>query len=193
MLTHPAFKHSKFVCLSSVDKTTYLSFKLRDYFHKKNYYQPDAANGLSHTFFDNQVCVSDFYDEIHDLLKEKFCIPRKNFVEDKITLNDTLKRLLKQHDLEKSFRSCFDTFVSPVFEKLVVEACQKKHAEALRVSEEMKKMKEQEQIKLELLNKEKREKEEKEKKIVDFKKMVLEMGTEWEEEEEEDTSVLVTA
>lgn len=193
MLSHPAFKHSKFVCLSSADQTIYLCYKLKDYFHKHNDYQPDAANGISHTFYTNQVSISDFYDEIKGLLGDRISTSRKHFIEGNIRLSEPLKRIMKQYDLDKMFRSCFDTFVSPVFEQLKIKAHEKKHAEALRVSEEIKQMKEQEQIKLDLLNIQKQEKEEKEKKIADFKNMVLEMGAEWEDEEEEEETVLLTA
>ena len=189
IFSHPVFKHSKFVCLTTSEKTSYLCYKLKDYFNQCDHYQVDSANGFSQTFYTNQVCVSDFYDEVTKVLSPQFNIPRKLFMESTIRLSDQLKRLLKVHDLEKSFRSCFETYIAPIYGVLKKEALEKKHAEANRVAEHLLYLKEQENIKQNLLNIQKIEKEEKEKqqkeqeqKLLNFKNMVLEIGNEWDEE-----------
>lgn len=182
IFTHPVFKHSKFVCLSHSDQTNYLMFKTKHYFNSKNRYAPDTT-GHSQVIWNNQVSVNDFYNEITALFSDKYTFTHKTFVsENAIRLGDTLRRLLKIHDLEKSFGSCFDTFLSPIYDKLKKEALEKKHAEALRVSLHLQMEKEQEMAK----QQEKLVEKEKQKKIDDFKKMVLDMGAEWEEEEEEE-------
>lgn len=182
IFTHPLFKHPKFICLKPVEQTSYLSFKLRDYFDLSDRYQPDV-NGQSLTFYTNQVSVSDFYDEVNKIFSPKFNIPRKSFIEGNVRLiSEPLRRLFKMYDLEKSFRSCFENYISPIYGKLKQEALEKKHAEAVRVSEHLKYLKEQEKIKQDLFNMKKKEQEEREQKIIDFKKMVLVIGNEWEDE-----------
>jgi hypothetical protein len=180
ILTHPAFKNSKFLSLSSNDKSLYLSFKLKDYFNTHNKYSPDQS-GHSQLIWTNQVSINDFYNEIANILSDRYTlITHKQFVtENGIHMNDTIKRLLKMRDVDKIFNFCFDAHISPIFEKLRKEAFEKKHAEAKRAAEMLKNLKEQEELKQKEINIEKEKKE----KQDNFKKMVLELGAEWEEDE----------
>jgi hypothetical protein len=177
---HPVFKHSKFVCLSTQDKTTYLSYKLQNYFNSKNKFCPDA-NGMSTKIYTHQVCITDFYNDVSKLFTSSYkLVEHKQFVGQQIKMNEPLKRLLKCYDLEKAFEKCFETFVFPIFSKLKTEIDNKKQLEILRV-EENKKMLEIQQKKI---IEEKNAEKEKEIKLSNFKASVLALGAEWEEEEE---------
>ena len=180
ILTHSAFKNSKFLSLENNDKSLYLSFKLKDYFNTHNKFSPDQT-GHSQVIWSNQVSINDFYNEIVDIFGDRYTlISHKQFVTDNgIRINDTIKRLLKMHDVDKMFNFCLDAYISPIFEKLRKEAHEKKHAEAKRNSEILKNIKEQEELKQKEINMEKEKKE----KYNDFKKMVLELGAEWEDDE----------
>jgi len=181
MFAHPVFKNPKFTSLSPADKTTYLSFKLHDYFHSKNNFCADA-NGISTKIYSHSVCIQDFYNDVFDLFESSYkLVEYKQFVGKNIRLNDTLKRLLKQHDLEHSFRSCFETFIAPIFSKLKSEVDAKKQFEIERVAEYKKSLEKQQQVFIEQKNAEK----EKELKIANFKASVLALGAEWEDEENE--------
>ena len=180
--THPVFKNPKFTSLSQTDKTVYLSFKLHDYFQSKNNFCVDA-NGISTKIYSNNVCIRNFYNDVSKLFESSSykLVDHTQFVGKNIRLNDTLKRLLKQHDLEHSFRSCFETFIAPIFSKLKNEIDAKKQLEIERVAEYKKSLEKQQQLVLEQKNTEK----EKELKIANFKASVLALGAEWEEEENE--------
>jgi hypothetical protein len=180
MFSDAAFKNSKFLSLSSNDKNLYLSFKLKTYFNSHNNFAPDQ-NGYTQVIWTNQVSINDFYNEITTLFSSRYnLIPHKQFITNNgIRMNDNIKRLLKMHDVEKLFNSCFDLYVSPIFEKLLREAYEKKHAEAKRQSEYLKKIKEQEELK----QKEKNIEKEKIEKLDNLRKKVLELGAQWEEDE----------
>jgi hypothetical protein len=180
--THPAFKNPKFTSLSQADKTTYLSFKLHDYFHSKNNFSADA-NGISTKIYSHNVCIHDFYNNVSTLFEPSSykLVDHKQFVGKNVRLNDSLKRLLKQRDLEQSFRSCFETFIAPIFSKLKSEVDAKKQLELQRVAEYKKTLEKQQQTVLEEKNAEK----EKELKMANFKASVLALGAEWEEDENE--------
>ena len=178
---HPVFKNPKFNSLHLSDKTIYLSFKLQNYFQCKNNFCADA-NGISTKVYSHNVPIHDFYHEVSKLFESSYTlVDCKQFVGKSIRINDTLKKLLKQRDLENSFRSCFETFVDPIFATLKNEIDAKKQLENERVAEYKQSLEKQEQIVVEQKNAEK----EKELKIANFKASVLALGAEWEEEEEE--------
>jgi len=180
MLNHHAFKHSKFICLSQTDKNTYLSFKLQDYFKTKNNFCPDAT-GMSHKIYSHQVCMSDFYNQVVSLVEPYKLVDHNQFVGKPIRINDTLKRLLKQHDLEHAFRSCFESFVFPIFSKLKEETDAKKKEEILRVEEYKKRMEEKEKQEQEMKMAEKMAEKEKELKMANLRASVLAMGAEFDD------------
>lgn len=182
MFSDAAFKNSKFLSLSSNDKNLYLSFKLKNYFNSHNNFAPDQ-NGFTQVIWTNQVSINDFYYEVNNLFSSRYnLIPHKQFINiNGIRINDNIKRLLKMHDVEKLFNTCFNIYIYPIFEKLMREAYEKKHAEAKRQSENLKKLKEQEELKQKEINIEKQKKE----KLDNFRKKVLELGAQWEEEESE--------
>ena len=176
----PVFKNSKFTCLSNGDKTSYLSYKLQNYFHSKNNFCADA-NGISTKIYSHNVCIQDFYYDVLELF-ESSCyklVDCKSFVGKPIRINDSLKRLLKHRDLENGFKSCFEEFVAPIFSKLKSETDAKKQLEIDRVAEHKQLLEKQQQMSFEQKNAEK----DKELKILNFKASVLALGAEWEEEE----------
>jgi hypothetical protein len=187
-LSDAAFKNSKFLSLSSNDKNLYISFKLKDYFNSHNNFAPDQSGHLQ-VIWTNQVSILDFYNEVSILLSDRYTlISHKQFVTNNgIRINDNIKRILKMRDVEKLFNYCFEVYISPIFEKLRKEASEKKHAEAKRNSDCLKIIKEQEELKQkeqeELKQKEINTEKEKKDKYDNFKKMVLELGSEWEEDE----------
>jgi hypothetical protein len=177
---HPVFKNPKFNSLNSSDKTVYLSFKLHSYFHSKNKFCPDV-NGYSTKIYSNDVPIHDFYYDVSKLFESSYkLIDCKQFVVKSIRISDTLKRLLKQRDLEHSFHSCFEIFVAPIFSKLKHEVDAKKQLELERVAEIKQSLEKQQQI----INEQKNAEKEKELKIANFKANVLALGAEWEEESE---------
>lgn len=178
MFQHHAFKHSKFVVLSQSDKTTYLSFKLQDYFNINNQYCPDV-NGFSQKVFTHQVSMNDYYFDVSKLFEPYTLVQYKQFVGQPIRMNETLKRLLKQRDLEHAFKNCFETFVMPIFSKLKAETIAKKQEEIVRISEHKKVVEEQEKI----IKAKKDAEKEKENKLAQLRASVLAMGAEWEEYE----------
>lgn len=182
---HPVFKHSKFVCLSTQDKTTYLSYKLQNYFNSKNNFCPDA-NGMSTKIYTHQVSIVDFYNDVNHLFASSYkLVEHKQFVGQKIKMNETLKRLLKCYDLEKAFEKCFESFVYPIFLKLKTETDTKKQLEILRVEENKKILEIQEKKIQEEKNAKKELEKEKEIKLANFKASILALGAEWDEEEED--------
>jgi hypothetical protein len=177
--THPVFKNPKFNSLTPSDKTIYLSFKLRNYFQSKNNFCPDV-NGYSTKIYSHNVPIQDFYYDVSKLFESSYkLIDYKQFIGNSIRMNDSLKQLLKQRDLEHSFRSCFETFVDPIFSKLKNEVDAKKQLELDRVAEYKQCLEKQQQI----INEQKNAEKEKELKIANFKANVLALGAEWEEEE----------
>ena len=177
---HPAFKNPKFNSLSPCDKTTYLSFKLQSYFTSKNNYCADA-NGISTKIYSHNVCVHDFYHDVVHLFEPSYkLVDNKQFVGKPIRINDGLKRLLKQRDLEHAFSSCFETFVAPIFSKLKSDADAKKQLELKRVAEYKETMEKQEQIRIEQKMAEKNAEKEKEIKLANLRATVLALGAEWE-------------
>jgi len=173
------------VCLSTQDKTTYLSYKLQNYFNSKNNFCPDA-NGMSTKIYTHQVCITDFYNDVSNLFASSYkLVEHKQFVGQKIKMSENLKRLLKCYDLEKSFEKCFETYVFPIFSKLKTETDAKKKLEILRVEENKKNLEIQEKKIQEEKNAEKEREKEKEMKLANFKASVLALGAEWEEEEED--------
>lgn len=176
--THPVFKNPKFNSLNPSDKTIYLSFKLQNYFHSKNKFCPDV-NGYCTKIYSHDVPIHDFYYDVSKLFESSYkLVDCKQFVGKMIIISDTLKKLLKQRDLEHSFRCCFETFLDPIFSKLknIVDA--KKQLEIERVAELKKSFEKQQQI----VNEQKNAEKEKELKIANFKASVLALGAEWEEE-----------
>lgn len=182
MFNHYAFKHSKFVCLSSNDKNSYLSFKLQNYFNTKNNFCPDIT-GMSQKIYTHQVCVSDFYNQITQLFEPSYKLVEHNrFIGKPIQINDTIKRLLKQHDLEHAFRNCFEIFIAPVFSKLKEETDAKKQLEIIRIDENRKLLEENEKKILKQQIEKKNAEKEKEIKLANLRASVLSMGAEWEDE-----------
>lgn len=180
LFTHAVFKNPKFISLSPSDKTNYLSFKLQDYFNSKNNFCADA-NGISTKIYSHNVCIHDFYNDVSKLFEPSYkLVEHKQFVGKPIRMNENLKRLLKQRDLENAFRTCFEIFVGPIFYKLKDEIDNKKQLENIRITEYKQLLEKQEQILLE----QQQTKKEKEQKMANFKASVLALGAEWEEEEE---------
>jgi hypothetical protein len=107
-------------------------------------------------------------------------VDNKQFVGKPIRLNDGLKRLLKQRDLEHAFSSCFETFVTPIFSKLKSDADAKKQLELKRVAEYKEIMEKQEQMRFEQKMAEKNAEKEKEIKLANLRATVLALGAEWE-------------
>ena len=176
---HPVFKNPKFNSLTPSDKTIYLSFKLRNYFQSKNNFCADA-NGISTKVYSHNVPIQDFYYDVSNLFESSYkLVDYKQFVGKPVIISDTLKKLLKQRDLEHSFRCCFETFVDPIFSKLKNEVDAKKQLELERIAEYKQSLEKQQQI----INEQKNAEKEKELKIANFKANVLALGAEWEEEE----------
>lgn len=189
---HPVFKNPKFNSLNPSDKTIYLSFKLQNYFHSKNKFCPDV-NGYSTKVYSNDVPIHDFYYDISKLFESSYrLIDCKQFIGKSIRISDALKKLLKQRDLEYSFRSCFETFIDPIFSKLKNEVDAKKQLEIERIAEYKQSLEKQQQIineekekQQQIINEQINAEKEKELKFASFKASILALGAEWEEEESE--------
>jgi len=176
---HPSFKQPAYLALSSGDKVSYMSYKLRDYFNRNNCHSMDS-NGHNMAVMNHQVSVRDYYDSVCELFSGRELVAFAKFAKH-IQLSDSVVRLLKNRDVERQFQKLFESCVGPVFKQLKEKAEEKKHAEAER-------MKAQQNMFDETLEKKKSEQralreldEEKRAKKQQFHDMVLEMGAEWED------------
>ena len=143
-LTHNhSFFKQKFVELSVHEKNTYLSYKLDNYYVINN--QFTDINGHSQKSYSYNVSRLDYENNIYKIFEDSsFNI----YFQKSYSLNEKIKKILKNKELEAKFQSLTVYDIQKMFDYLKEEAKEKKREESIKIkAQKEERVKEKELIK----------------------------------------------